>query len=56
MRALVALAKTGSFTLAADHLNVTQSALSGQIKEPNSWGCVWSSALPRARPSYPNSA
>jgi DNA-binding transcriptional LysR family regulator len=33
MRALVALAKTGSFTLAADHLNVTQSALSGQIKE-----------------------
>jgi DNA-binding transcriptional LysR family regulator len=34
MRALVALAKTGSFTLAADHLNVTQSALSGQIKEP----------------------
>ncbi len=33
MRALVALAKTGSFTLAASHLNVTQSALSGQIKE-----------------------
>ncbi len=33
MRALVALAKTGSFTLAAEHLNVTQSALSGQIKE-----------------------
>ncbi|MYM82908.1 LysR family transcriptional regulator [Duganella sp. FT50W] len=33
MRALVALAKTGSFTLAAGHLNVTQSALSGQIKE-----------------------
>ncbi|HEX5342593.1 MAG TPA: LysR family transcriptional regulator, partial [Duganella sp.] len=33
MRALVALAKTGSFTLAADHLSVTQSALSGQIKE-----------------------
>jgi DNA-binding transcriptional LysR family regulator len=33
MRALVALAKTGSFTLAAAHLNVTQSALSGQIKE-----------------------
>ena len=33
MRALVALAKTGSFTLAADHLNLTQSALSGQIKE-----------------------
>jgi DNA-binding transcriptional LysR family regulator len=29
----VALAKTGSFTLAASHLNVTQSALSGQIKE-----------------------
>jgi DNA-binding transcriptional LysR family regulator len=33
MRALVALAKTGSFTLAANHLNLTQSALSGQIKE-----------------------
>lgn len=33
MRALVALAKTGSFTLAADHLNLSQSALSGQIKE-----------------------
>ncbi len=33
MRALVALARTGSFTLAADHLSVTQSALSGQIKE-----------------------
>lgn len=33
MRALVAVAKTGSFTLAAEHLNVTQSALSGQIKE-----------------------
>ncbi|WP_432379488.1 LysR family transcriptional regulator [Duganella sp. P38] len=33
MRALVALAKTGSFTLAAGHLSVTQSALSGQIKE-----------------------
>jgi DNA-binding transcriptional LysR family regulator len=33
MRALVAIAKTGSFTLAADYLHVTQSALSGQIKE-----------------------
>ncbi|NRR33424.1 LysR family transcriptional regulator [Oxalobacteraceae bacterium] len=33
MRALVAVAKTGSFTLAADFLHVTQSALSGQIKE-----------------------
>jgi len=33
MRALVALAKTGSFTLAAEHLHLTQSALSGQIKE-----------------------
>ncbi|MBJ7310767.1 LysR family transcriptional regulator [Rugamonas sp. CCM 8940] len=33
MRALVALAKTGSFTLAAEYLHVTQSALSGQIKE-----------------------
>ncbi len=33
MRALVALAKTGSFTLAAEHLHVTQSALSGLIKE-----------------------
>ena len=33
MRALVAIAKTGSFTLAAEYLHVTQSALSGQIKE-----------------------
>ncbi len=33
MRALVALAKTGSFTLAAEHLHITQSALSGLIKE-----------------------
>jgi len=33
MRALVAFAKTGSFTLAAEHLHLTQSALSGQIKE-----------------------
>jgi DNA-binding transcriptional LysR family regulator len=33
MRALVAVAKTGSFTLAAAHLHVTQSALSGLIKE-----------------------
>lgn len=33
MRAFVALAKTGSFTMAAAHLNVTQSALSGLIKE-----------------------
>lgn len=33
MRALVAVAKTGSFTLAAEYLHVTQSALSGQIKE-----------------------
>lgn len=33
MRALVAVARTGSFTLAAEHLNLTQSALSGQIKE-----------------------
>src|SRR5262249_4818991 len=33
MRALVALARTGSFTLAAELLHVTQSALSGQIKE-----------------------
>ena len=32
MRALVALAKTGSFTLAAEHLHLTQSALSGQRK------------------------
>ena len=29
MRAFVALAKTGSFTLAAEYLHVTQSALSG---------------------------
>jgi DNA-binding transcriptional LysR family regulator len=56
MRAFVALAKTGSFTLAADHLNVTQSALSGQIKELESvLGCAWSSAA-RARRSYPKSA
>ncbi|MGV7210282.1 LysR family transcriptional regulator [Oxalobacteraceae bacterium A2-2] len=33
MRALVAIARTGSFTLAAEHLSLTQSALSGQIKE-----------------------
>ncbi|MBC7857271.1 MAG: LysR family transcriptional regulator [Burkholderiaceae bacterium] len=33
MRAFVALAKTGSFTMAAAHLNVTQSALSGLIKD-----------------------
>lgn len=33
MRALVAIAKSGSFTLAADALHLTQSALSGQIKE-----------------------
>lgn len=33
MRALVAVARTGSFTQAAGHLHVTQSALSGQIKE-----------------------
>jgi len=33
MRALIALARTGSFTLAAEHLHVTQAALSGLIKE-----------------------
>ncbi len=33
MRALVALARTGSFTLAAEYMHVTQSALSGLIKE-----------------------
>ncbi len=33
MRAFVALAKTGSFTLAAQFLHVTQAALSGLIKE-----------------------
>ena len=33
MRAFVALVRTGSFTLAADYLHVTQSALSGLIKE-----------------------
>lgn len=33
LRAFVALARTGSFTLAADSLHVTQSALSGLIKE-----------------------
>lgn len=33
MRAFVALAKTGNFTLAARYLHVTQSALSGLIKE-----------------------
>ncbi|UMR30403.1 LysR family transcriptional regulator [Massilia sp. MB5] len=33
MRALVAVARTGSFTLAAEYLHLTQSALSGQIKE-----------------------
>ena len=33
MRACVALARTGNFTLAAQYLHVTQSALSGLIKE-----------------------
>jgi DNA-binding transcriptional LysR family regulator len=33
MRAFVALARTGSFTLAAEFLHVTQAALSGLIKE-----------------------
>jgi len=33
IRALVALARTGSFTLAAEYLHVTQAALSGLIKE-----------------------
>jgi DNA-binding transcriptional LysR family regulator len=33
MRALVALARTGNFTLAAQAMHVTQSALSGLIKE-----------------------
>ena len=33
MRAFVALARTGNFTLAAQALHVTQSALSGLIKE-----------------------
>ncbi|TFW27592.1 LysR family transcriptional regulator [Massilia horti] len=33
MRAFVALAKTGNFTLAAQSMHVTQSALSGLIKE-----------------------
>jgi DNA-binding transcriptional LysR family regulator len=33
MRAFIALAKTGSFTLAAEYLHVTQAALSGLIKE-----------------------
>lgn len=33
MRALVAVARSGSFTLAAELLHLTQSALSGQIKE-----------------------
>ena len=33
MRAFIFLARTGSFTLAAEHMHVTQSALSGLIKE-----------------------
>ena len=33
MRALIALARTGSFTLAAQYMHVTQAALSGLIKE-----------------------
>ncbi|MEJ7806617.1 MAG: LysR family transcriptional regulator, partial [Telluria sp.] len=33
LRAFVALARTGSFTLAAEYLHVTQAALSGLIKE-----------------------
>jgi DNA-binding transcriptional LysR family regulator len=33
MRAFIAVAKTGNFTLAAQFMHVTQSALSGLIKE-----------------------
>ena len=33
MRAFIALARTGSFTLAAEYMHVTQAALSGLIKE-----------------------
>ncbi|MDO4682423.1 MAG: LysR family transcriptional regulator [Lautropia sp.] len=33
LRAFITLARTGSFTQAAEHLHVTQSALSGLIKE-----------------------
>jgi DNA-binding transcriptional LysR family regulator len=33
MRAFVAVAKTGNFTLAAQYMHVTQSALSGLVKE-----------------------
>lgn len=33
MRAFIALTRTGSFTLAAEYLHVTQAALSGLIKE-----------------------
>ena len=33
LRAFIAVARTGSFTLAAEQLFVTQSALSGLIKE-----------------------
>jgi DNA-binding transcriptional LysR family regulator len=33
MRAFVALAKTGNFTLAAQYLHVSQCALSGLVKE-----------------------
>lgn len=33
MRAFIALARTGSFTLAAQYMHVTQAALSGLIKE-----------------------
>jgi DNA-binding transcriptional LysR family regulator len=33
MRAFVALSKTGSFTLAAEYMHVTQAALSGLIRE-----------------------
>ncbi|MEZ7829010.1 LysR family transcriptional regulator, partial [Brachymonas denitrificans] len=33
LRAFVAVARTGSFTLAAESLFITQSALSGLIKE-----------------------
>lgn len=33
MRAFVALARTGSFTLAAEYMHVTQAALSGLIRE-----------------------
>ncbi|WP_242671260.1 helix-turn-helix domain-containing protein [Hylemonella gracilis] len=41
-RALVAIAQTGSFTLAADALGLTQPAVSHLVKRmEREWGSLW---------------